>query len=89
MSKNVDKNISNYNRTWFFRVKFATRAVSTSGAAVRCCSSPPPPHHQLVVVMYAEEVALLHKRIYKNKKEFSINVLHNVSHAYVFSCLFL
>jgi hypothetical protein len=45
----------------------------------------PSPHHQSIDVTDVEgdvlTSALLHKRIYKNKKEFSINFLHNVSHA--------
>jgi hypothetical protein len=66
-------------------LKTAT-ALYTSGAAVSCY---PFRLHQSAYVRDVEEevfaLALLRNRIYKKKKEFSINVLHSVSQALVFS----
>jgi hypothetical protein len=65
-------------------------AIYTSCAALRCY---PFRLHQSTYVRDVEEevlaLALLHNRIYKKKKEFSIYVLHNVSQALAFSCLLL
>lgn len=65
-------------------------AVYTCGAAVRCY--PFRPLQSAYGRDVDEEVlsfALLRKGIYTKKKEFSVNVLHNVSQALAFSCLLL